>query len=41
VLRRALLHEHHLDLEKWEQRLGQLLRPESRTAPAAQSELFH
>jgi len=41
VLRRALLHEHHFDLEKWEQRLGQLLRPESRTAPAAQSELFH
>ncbi|MGH7698986.1 MAG: hypothetical protein ACREMJ_00480 [Gemmatimonadales bacterium] len=40
VLRRALLHEHHFDLEKWEQRLGQLLRPASPLEAAAQNELF-
>lgn len=40
VLRRALLHEHHFDLEKWEQRLGQLLRPALTPEAAAQNELF-
>jgi len=40
VLRRALLHEHHFDLEKWEQRLAQLLRPMPGPEPAGQNELF-
>jgi hypothetical protein len=40
VLRRALLHEHHFDLEKWEQRLGELLRPVAQPAAAGQNELF-
>lgn len=40
VLRRVLLHEHHFDLEKWEQRLGQLLRPLPQLDAANQNELF-
>lgn len=40
VLRRALHHEHHFDVEKWEQRLGELLRPVPQPTPASQSELF-
>jgi len=40
VLRRAMLHEHHFDLEKWEQRLGQLLQPLPEARAAGQSELF-
>ena len=40
VLRRALLNEHHFDVEQWEQRVGELLR--SRPAPESddQNELF-
>jgi len=33
VLRRALLAEHHFDVEKWEQRLGEILRPPSASPP--------
>jgi len=40
VLRRALQHEHHFDVEKWEQRLGDLLRPAPATEPAGQDDLF-
>ncbi|HXF96613.1 MAG TPA: hypothetical protein VNI61_11000 [Gemmatimonadales bacterium] len=40
VLRRALLHEHHFDVEKWEQRLGQLLRPSPAVEAAGQNDLF-
>jgi hypothetical protein len=40
VLRRALQHEHHFDVEKWEHRLGQLLRPVPQIEAAGQNELF-
>jgi hypothetical protein len=40
VLRRALLHEHHFDVEQWERRLGALLRPAEGAAAVDQSELF-
>ena len=40
VLRRALENEHHFDVEKWEQRLGGLLRPAEHPDPAKQNELF-
>ncbi|OLC05775.1 MAG: hypothetical protein AUH42_06780 [Gemmatimonadetes bacterium 13_1_40CM_70_11] len=41
VLRRALLNEHHFDVEKWEQRLGEILRaPAAQPEPAGQNELF-
>jgi hypothetical protein len=42
VLRRALQHEHHFDVERWEQRLGEILRSPQGGAPepAQQSELF-
>ncbi len=40
VLRRALLHEHHFDVEKWEQRLSDLLQPPERFESAGQNELF-
>jgi hypothetical protein len=40
VLRRALQHEHHFDVEKWEQRLGSLLRPTEHPDPAQQDDLF-
>jgi hypothetical protein len=40
VLRRALQHEHHFDVEGWEQRLGELLRAQSGAEPAGQNDLF-
>jgi hypothetical protein len=40
VLRRMLLHEHHFDLEQWESRLGELLRPAPAAPAASQNELF-
>lgn len=40
VLRRALLNEHRFDVEKWEQRLGQLLQAPLPIDDAAQNELF-
>jgi hypothetical protein len=40
VLRRALLHEHHFDVEKWEQRLSQMLQPATVFEPATQNDLF-
>lgn len=40
VLRRALQREHHFDLEQWEARLAQTLRPVAATEAGEQSELF-
>jgi hypothetical protein len=40
VLRRALQHEHHFDVEKWEQRLGDILRSSAAPEPVEQNELF-
>jgi len=40
VLRRALQHEHHFDVEKWEQRLGALLRPPLPGVRFLQDDLF-
>ena len=40
VLRRALQHEHHFDVEQWEERLGDLLQPTSDAPAASQNELF-
>ena len=42
VLRRALLNEHHFDVEQWEQRLGETLRAAAPPAPESveQNELF-
>jgi hypothetical protein len=40
VLRRMLLNEHHFDLEKWESRMGELLRPAPAATAASQNELF-
>jgi hypothetical protein len=40
VLRRALQNEHHFDVEKWEGRLGTLLRPAEHPDPAQQDDLF-
>ncbi len=40
VLRRALDHEHHFDLEKWEERLGTLLKPAEYPDAAQQDDLF-
>ena len=40
VLRRALLHEHHFDVEKWEERRGSLLKPTTTPAAASQNALF-
>jgi hypothetical protein len=40
VLRRALQHEHHFDVEQWEQRLGELLRPTPEAPSLSQNELF-
>jgi len=40
VLRRALLNEHHFDIERWEQRLGEILRAPGTPEPVQQSELF-
>ena len=38
--RRTLQTEHHLDLEQWEQRLGELLRAPQRSEPVEQNDLF-
>src|SRR5207244_6551124 len=40
VLRRALQHEHHFDVEKWELHLSELLRPAPVIEPAGQDDLF-
>jgi hypothetical protein len=40
VLRRALQHEHHFDVERWEQRLGEILRPRIGEEPVGQDDLF-
>jgi hypothetical protein len=40
VLRRALQNEHHFDVEKWEQRLSELLQPARQPDDASQNELF-
>ena len=40
VLRRALQHEHHFDVEKWELHLSELLRPAPAIEPAGQDDLF-
>jgi len=40
VLRRALQNEHHFDVEKWELRLGVLLRPAEHPDAAEQDDLF-
>jgi hypothetical protein len=40
VLRRALQNEHHFDVEKWELRMGVLLRPAEHPDDASQNELF-
>ncbi len=40
ALRRALQHEHHFDLEKWEQRLGDALRAPAAREAVEQNELF-
>src|SRR3989442_1807617 len=40
VLRRALLAEHHFDVEKWEQRLSEILPAPSAPGPVEQNELF-
>jgi len=40
ILRRALLHEHHFDVEKWEQRLGEILRSPAAPELVDQNELF-
>src|SRR5882762_258921 len=38
--RRALQNEHHFDVEKWEGRLGTLLRPAEHPDSAEQDDLF-
>jgi hypothetical protein len=40
VLRRALLSEHHFDVEQWEQRVGELLRSPPAVESTDQNELF-
>jgi hypothetical protein len=40
ALRRTLQGEHHLDVDQWEQRLGELLRAPQRPEPVEQNELF-
>ena len=40
VLRRALLNEPHFDVEKWEQRLGEMLRAPRIPETVEQNELF-
>jgi len=40
VLRRALQHEHHFDVERWEQRLGEVLRAPRAPEAVEQNELF-
>jgi hypothetical protein len=38
--RRALLNEHHFDIDRWEQRLGEILRAPSAPETVQQNELF-
>jgi hypothetical protein len=40
VDRRALLNEHHFDMDRWEQRLGETLRAPSAPEAVHQNELF-
>ena len=40
VLRRALLAEHHFDVEQWEHRVGELLRAQPAPESDDQNELF-
>ena len=40
VLRRALQHEHHFDVERWEQRLGEMLQAQGALEPVDQNDLF-
>jgi len=40
VLRRMLVHEHHFDVEQWEKRLSDLLRPTPEVPAASQNDLF-
>ncbi len=40
VLRRALQHEHHFDVERWEERLAEILRAPRSPEHANQNELF-
>jgi hypothetical protein len=40
VLRRALQHEHTFDVERWEQRLGEILSARPAAEPVDQNELF-
>jgi hypothetical protein len=40
ALRRTLQSEHHLDVEQWEQRLGEILRAPQAREPVEQNELF-
>jgi hypothetical protein len=39
-LRRTLQNDHHVDVDQWEQRLGELLRAPQRSEPLGQNELF-
>jgi len=40
ALRRTLQSEHHLDLEQWEQRLGEIMRAPQTREPVEQNDLF-
>jgi hypothetical protein len=40
ALRRALLNEHHFDVEQWEQRMGDLLRARPAAESTEQNDLF-
>ena len=40
ALRRTLQQEHHLDLEQWEQRLGEVLRAPQPSEAVEQNDLF-
>ncbi len=40
ALRRTLQNEHHLDLEQWEQRLGEIMRAPQSREPVEQNDLF-
>jgi hypothetical protein len=40
VLRRALLNEHHFDIDRWEQRLREILSAPSAPEHVQQNELF-
>jgi hypothetical protein len=40
VLRRALQHEHHFDVERWERRLGEMLRARTASERVDQNDLF-